>query len=140
MPKCENCGKTFEQNPNYRARNGRQKYCSRKCCQQKYKTDHFYRRYRTKQKETAQKLRIDVLTHYGGNPPKCACCGETIIEFLTIDHINGGGHKQMIKINRRGTSFYRWLIQQRFPEGLQVLCMNCNFAKGKYGKCPHKIS
>ena len=24
---------------------------------------------------------------------KCQCCGETQPEFLTLDHINGGGHK-----------------------------------------------
>jgi hypothetical protein len=24
-----------------------------------------------------------------------------------------------------------------FPDGFQVLCHNCNLAKGYYGECPH---
>ena len=36
-----------------------------------------------------------------------------------------------------GASFYRWLKQNRFPPGLQVLCHNCNLAKSAYGSCPH---
>ena len=27
--------------------------------------------------------------------------------------------------------------KNNYPEGFQVLCSNCNFAKGKYGSCPH---
>lgn len=78
-------------------------------------------------KKLHQKYCIEVLTHYGGNPPKCACCGENHILFLTIDHINGDGaeHKRRIKQN----SVYRWLIKNNFPEGYQVLCYNCNCGK-----------
>jgi hypothetical protein len=31
-----------------------------------------------------------------------------------------------------------WLVQHNFPTGFQILCMNCNFAKGKLGTCPHQ--
>lgn len=80
-----------------------------------------------------------VLIHYGGNPPKCACCGETIIQFLTIDHPNGGGCKQRKELGlRSGQNFYRWLIKNNYPEGYQVLCWNCNCGKDKSGLCPHK--
>lgn len=78
-----------------------------------------------------------IFEHYGGNPPKCACCGETTLEFLTIDHVNGGGNKHRKEIGGGG-NFYRWLVKNDFPEGFQVLCMNCNWAKGKYGECPHQ--
>ncbi len=71
-------------------------------------------------------LRIRVLKHYGGDPPKCACCGELEIEFLTIDHVNGVDHSLP---NSNGGS----------PPGeFQILCWNCNCAKGKLGYCPHK--
>jgi hypothetical protein len=33
------------------------------------------------------------------------------------------------------------VIQNNFPEGFQILCHNCNFAKGfprNNGKCPHE--
>lgn len=87
-------------------------------------------------RRSQQKLKIEVLTHYGGNPPKCVCCGETHIEFLSIDHINGGGTKKR-KETGGGSSLYRWLKKNNFPKEFQVLCMNCNFAKGHFGICPH---
>lgn len=34
-------------------------------------------------------LRAEVLTAYGG---MCVCCGETSLQFLTIDHVFGDGH------------------------------------------------
>lgn len=83
------------------------------------------------------KLRLEVLTHYSGGKPKCACCGEEEIKFLTIDHINGGGRKDREE-NGKGTMMYRRLRKTGYPKGYQVLCYNCNCAKGAYGKCPHK--
>lgn len=99
--------------------------------------------YRRKQnREYLRKLRNKVLTHYGGNPPKCTCCGETEIEFLTIDHINNDGAEHRRQIGRYksvGSNFYKWLKQNNFPKGFQVLCYNCNCGRGKnYGICPHK--
>jgi len=36
------------------------------------------------------------------------------------------------------TKFYRWLVENDFPEGFQILCHNCNFAKSHNpGGCPH---
>ena len=92
----------------------------------------------SRQKKCRNEDKLKVLVHYGGNPPKCACCGENHIEFLTIDHIECEGTKHLASINRAGSSFYRWLIGHDFPEGFQVLCANCNQAKGKNKKrfCP----
>lgn len=86
-----------------------------------------------------KKLRLQVLTHYGGNPPICDCCGEDHIEFLTIDHIEGGGNAHRKKIGRSGTEFYRWLIKQGYPEEYRVLCYNCNCSYFREGYCPHKL-
>lgn len=60
------------------------------------------------------------------------------MKFLSIDHINGGGSKHTKSLNRRGVTFYLWLIKQGFPDGYQTLCYNCNFAKGHFGVCPHQ--
>lgn len=79
------------------------------------------------------KIKFNILSHYGG---ECACCGETRWEFLTIDHINGNGTEHR-KVVGQGTKFYRWLIKNNFPSDYQVLCMNCNWALGKWGYCPH---
>lgn len=91
--------------------------------------------------EKRRQTRIEVLTHYGGNPPKCACCNEDILEFLSIDHVNGGGRQHRAKIfktNSGSGAFYLWLKRQGFPEGYRILCYNCNCALGHYGYCPHR--
>jgi hypothetical protein len=78
-------------------------------------------------------IRRKVLEYYGGI---CACCGEKQYEFLAIDHINGGGLRQ-----RRETKTHNiesWINKNKYPKGFQVLCHNCNLAKGFYGVCPHK--
>jgi hypothetical protein len=82
-----------------------------------------------------EKRRRETIDHYGG---KCACCGEDHFEFLTFDHINGGGVKHRLEIGKRGASIVGWLIAQDYPEGFQVLCYNCNSARGYWGRCPHE--
>lgn len=79
-----------------------------------------------------QKIKKQVIEHYGGF---CICCKESNLVFLAIDHLNGGGSKERAKVGH-GTQFYRWLIKNNYPEGYQVLCHNCNFAK-RMGPCPH---
>lgn len=81
-------------------------------------------------------VRREVLTHYGG---KCACCGETELMFLCIDHVNGGGRKHRDEVGG-GNKVYRWLKANAYPEGFQVLCLNCNFTKDLVGGCPHHWS
>lgn len=92
-------------------------------------------KYNAMTREHHRKKKLEVLIHYGGNHPKCACCGEDIIEFLTIDHIYGGGTQHRNKVGY-GYKFYQWLIKNNFPDGFQVLCRNCNWAKS-HGGCPH---
>ena len=91
---------------------------------------------KTRMRGKRQLVRMEVLIHYGGNPPKCKCCGESTVEFLCIDHINGGGSKKRKALGNG--HMYTW-IRNNYPEDLQVLCHNCNMAKGFYGTCPHKL-
>lgn len=80
--------------------------------------------------------RLIVLKHYSNEIPFCECCNEKELLFLTIDHINGGGNKQKKETNNE---LVRWLIKNKFPEGFQILCMNCNLGKHLNGGiCPHK--
>ncbi len=82
-----------------------------------------------------RKLRARVLEGYGG---RCVCCGETTPEFLAIDHINSDGNKHRRELKSVGTTLYLWIIKNNFPKDyLQLLCHNCNMAKGCYGVCPH---
>ena len=83
--------------------------------------------------------RMLVIWYYSNGTNKCKCCGENMFEFLTIEHPNQDGAKHRRKIGRSGGGFYKWLIENRYPNGFEVLCMNCNWGKyvGK-GKCPHE--
>jgi len=77
-----------------------------------------------------------VINHYG---KVCQCCGESHIEFLEIDHIDGAGNEHRRSIGSKcGPDFYIWLIKNGYPNGFQVLCANCIRAKYRYGICPHK--
>lgn len=86
-------------------------------------------------KQYNDKLRKEVLGYYSNNIFECACCGESHIEFLGIDHVNGGGFKHRKNIKRN--NIYFWLKSNNFPSGFRVLCYNCNLSLGFYGYCPH---
>jgi hypothetical protein len=65
-------------------------------------------------------LKRQVVDGYGGS---CACCQESCLEFLTVDHIHGRNRSR-----RRERNIYRRLIREGFQDGFRVLCMNCNFS------------
>lgn len=94
--------------------------------------------YREKQKESRRRLRKLAFEAYSEGKPKCACCGETEEKFLSIDHINGGGTKERRMGKGGGHFLYRRLKKEGYPIGYQVLCYNCNFSKGVWGRCPHR--
>ncbi len=85
-------------------------------------------------------FKVEVMAAYGG---KCACCGETEIAFLSIDHKrdNGADHRREIK-STGGEDFYRWLRERGYPQDdFQCLCMNCNWAKSRnFWGCPHEAA
>lgn len=80
-----------------------------------------------------------VFKHYGF---RCACekcpLPEPGLAFLQIDHINNDGAKHRRDLGK--SDFYAWLIRNKFPEGFQTLCINCNVAKSyNKGICPHLV-
>lgn len=76
------------------------------------------------------KQKLKVLHHYSGKIPRCVKCGLCDIRFLVLDHINGGG-KTDRDLHGKGSEFYNWIIRQKFPLGLQVLCSHCNLLKNR---------
>jgi len=106
-------------------------------------------KFHTSQKRCYQRIRLEALQHYSAETPFCACCGETELVFLTIDHINNDGadHRRAIGMrqgryepkesaNIGGNGFAYWLKKNDWPTGFQILCFNCNWAKS-HGGCPH---
>lgn len=101
------------------------------------KEQRAYENLRTKQ--IREKRKQEVISHYSNGTMKCFKCGYQDIRALSIDHINGGGRKQIRTI--RKTRFYDWIVKNNYPSGLQVLCMNCQFIKkieNKEDKPPNK--
>lgn len=154
MRTCTKCGVAYDDTGFY----GKHPHC--RLCQRKAHKEYYERviknnpehrkevakkwrnanreRYRANQNRYYAKIRLKALSHYSNGTPKCACCGETEIQFLSFDHINGGGNAQLKEIGSR--SIIRWLIKNGYPPGFQILCHNCNFSKGHYGQCPHNLT
>ena len=93
------------------------------------------------QRERRAALRLSVLIHYCGGVPRCQCpgCRTTFVGFLQIDHVKGDGAKHLTasgKARMLGYKLYHWLIKNKYPEGFQILCANCNSAKSQSAACP----
>lgn len=120
-----------------RNKDGLSSYC--RDCKCKISKESYARNidyYEKRNKKYAKELRDEILAHYGG---KCVCCGETRPEFLAIDHINNDGGKQRKIAGGGGFTFQVWVKKNNYPDDLQILCHNCNLAKGFYGYCPHEF-
>ncbi len=92
----------------------------------------------------ARALREEAMIAYSENgTPQCACCGETNVGFLSIDHVdnNGAEHRRLLKsAGKCGPQFWRQLKKAGWPRTppLQVLCYNCNMGRqNNCGICPH---
>jgi hypothetical protein len=81
---------------------------------------------RRRMKERRSNLRLLALWEYGGQPPKCRCCGNDRIRFLCVH----GPRKLTIEL-------YRWLKENEYPSGYHILCYNCSFSWRIYNSCPH---
>jgi len=80
--------------------------------------------------------------HSNSNIPCCRCCGlNSHLDFLAIDHIQGRKELPENEQELSGSALCRFLKRNKYPEGYQVLCTNCNTAKAypkNNNKCPHQ--
>jgi len=135
IPVCRECGIELT-SENWYDSDKKGHYICKKCkykCVKKWQRNNIDK-YNQLVRESNHRLRNEVFDAYGG---KCACCGETRKEYLTIDHVNGGGNKHRREMGfSTSTELYRWLRQNNYPDGFQVLCFNCNMGKGACSVCP----
>jgi len=156
LKKCSKCGeekslKEFYKQHAFNARNkftavmAECKVCVRK---RSYARKHGEKSKEIKKKGNAYskaqnlKFRDAAFAAYGGY--KCVCCGETEPLFMTLDHINNDGadfrRNAMGRRTAAGHHTYRRLFKNGYPEGIQVLCMNCNHGKRMNNEtCPHQV-
>lgn len=91
--------------------------------------------FKERQKNLRKAARIEAIGHYSNGTMSCRCCGEKTLDFLDLDHVDGGGRQDRISNKNTHTSL---LVKKRgYPPGFQVLCRNCNWAKHLYGACPY---
>lgn len=87
------------------------------------------------------KVKRRAMDAYGG---VCQCCSESILEFLTLDHINndGNAHRKTLRGVGSGGVLYSMLERQGWPKGYMTLCMNCNWARhwSRDKRCPHELA
>jgi len=90
------------------------------------------------------RLKYLILSYYSGGKPECAICKNKDIDILVIDHINNDGaqHRKKLGISSRGRAgcdTYQAIKKENFPDGLQVLCANCNMKKEMLRKEKHRM-
>ena len=106
-------------------------------CRRNWKQEHpehfreYNRKYRQEHKsqyiqytrKSHQKLRTQVLEKYGS---KCVRCGFSDVRALQIDHVNGGGIKEL-----RGMTQHQYFkkVLADIEGKYQILCANCNWIK-----------
>lgn len=129
---CDGCQENKDCDFFYKRKNSRNDTRCKECVLNRTKGEE----YRKKDRERNYKTRIQCIEYYSNGLNQCACCNEKEVKFLSIDHIDGGGnkHRKEQKVGHIG----QWLRARGYPIGYQVLCHNCNLAKGFYGTCPHK--
>lgn len=142
---CTSCGKY----PPFKTGNTRCEKCrdkmKKRCTSKEFKEKERVRsRKRYKENPEAYKLscrkyinnlRDQAFEIYG---KECACCGESIREFLTIDHILGGGNEHRKSLGYQ-SKYLQTIIKEKDKSKYQTLCMNCNWGKRFSGICPHKL-
>lgn len=88
------------------------------------------------ERRSRQKLKRTTIEALGG---QCACCGESELEFLAVDHIAESGAAHRNSLPKGSGAVYRAIRDEGYPrDKYQVLCHNCNYSKylGK-GVCAH---
>jgi hypothetical protein len=77
-------------------------------------------------KRERQMLKAMIFLKYG---PRCTWCGFDDVRALQIDHVNGGGYKELKKYKGPSLSYLKRVLADT-DGNYQILCANCNTIKG----------
>jgi hypothetical protein len=91
----------------------------------KYEKLHL-EKYRKNGRAFTHKWRMKIIEILGS---KCVRCGESDWRCLQVDHIDGGGSKDLII--RSGSTRYKIFYEEiiKGSKKFQLLCANCNWKK-----------
>lgn len=67
---------------------------------------------------------------------KCICCGESRLEFLTVEHLDGPDTDMNGNRISSGRSLQKIVFGEK-RDDIAVLCFNCNCVQQRTGECPH---
>lgn len=104
-----------------RYRQDRERFLS---IQHKYYQKH-KEQIRFKAIEKRKKIRFMILEKLGG---KCSNCGIDDFRVLQIDHVNGGGVREIKNFGGRNQEFFNNILNDKSGK-YQLLCANCNWIK-----------
>lgn len=149
--KCRDCG-TELTNKNWWLSSQNQNEYMCKDCRKKYQQSQYKKHRETRikdstiwnnnnaarhskiQKKMERKVKFVTFVAYTpqedrikGDFPRCHKCGFSDIRALSLDMIKGGHRASGLPFG--GTKLYRLLRKQDYPDGWQVLCMNCQYIK-----------
>jgi hypothetical protein len=113
----------------------RRKHISRESARRIRKTVDGKQRANLNARKHTKRRRVMIVKLFGG---KCVCCGESHIEFLSIQHKNNDGAEHRRRIGMGGT--YNWIRKntEEAKKTMELMCMNCNSSLGFFHYCPHK--
>ena len=94
-------------------------------------------KYRKSTKKSRYDLKLEVFSTLSNGKPKCTCCGYKKIDGLSVDHIHGRKNTKHLE-GLSSDALYRYVKKEGYPSEYQVLCLNCNAAKGHHKICPHQ--
>lgn len=91
-------------------------------------------RYNAAKFKYREKCKVETIKFYSNGSMNCLYCGYSDLDALVLDHINddGAAHRKLLGISSRGSAgmnTYEALKREGYPDGLQVLCANCNTKK-----------
>lgn len=96
------------------------------------RSKRYYKNNRDKCKIKRSALKKECFNKYGNHA--CQCCGESLFEFLTLDHI-GGRKRGHIIDTLMGRNLYLWLKNHGYPKDMGITYLSAEIlVPGYYHK------